>query len=148
MKRDSKPVLLDVSTLVALGWQSHPFHTLITERMERQKGPWFTCAISQLGFIRLSANPAVTKAVVTAMQAARLLVQITRDAAHQFAAEVIPIQGSAAMSAFDRVLGSQQVTDAYLLALSAQHGATFLTLDSRLATLAENIADLEVLRQH
>jgi uncharacterized protein len=148
MKKDSKPVLVDVNVLVALGWESHPFHTLVAERMERQLGPWFTCALTQLGFIRLSANPAVTKAVVTASQAARLLAQITRDQYHQFASELIPVQGSAATAAFDRVLGSQQVTDAYLLAMAAQHGACFLTLDTRLTALAENIADLEVLRPH
>jgi hypothetical protein len=116
--------------------------------MERQHGPWFTCALTQLGFIRLSANPAVTKAVVTAGQAVRLLAQMTRDADHQFATELVPVQGSAPTAAFDRTLGSQQVTDAYLLAMAAQNGACFLTLDSRLTALAEKIADLEVLRPH
>lgn len=148
MKKVSKPVLLDVNVLIALGWESHSFHSLVAERMERQQGPWYTCAITQLGFIRLSANPAVTKAVVTATQAARLLAQMTRDKDHQFASELVPVEGSPAMAAFDRVLGSQQVTDAYLLALAARHGACFLTTDSRLAHLAENIADLEILRPH
>jgi predicted nucleic acid-binding protein len=116
--------------------------------MERQQGPWFTCALTQLGFIRLSANPAVTKAVVTPSQAARLLGLMTRDTYHQFAAELIPVKASAAIDAFDRTLGSQQVTDAYLLAIAAQHGACFLTLDSRLTALAERVADVEVLRPH
>jgi toxin-antitoxin system PIN domain toxin len=148
MKKDSKPVLLDVNVLLALAWQSHQFHSLVTDRMERQHGPWFTCAITQLGFIRLSANPVVTKAVVTASQAARLLAQMARDSDHRFAAELIPIEGSASMAAFDRTLGYQQVTDAYLLAMAAQHGATFLTLDTRVGPLAENIADFEILRPH
>jgi uncharacterized protein len=148
MKRDSKPVLVDVNVLIALGWESHPFHTLVAERMERQLGAWYTCALTQLGFIRLSANPAVTKAVVTASQATRLLAQITRDQYHQFASELIPVQASTAVAAFDRVLGSQQVTDAYLLAMAAQHGACFLTLDTRVTPLAENMAELELLRPH
>jgi toxin-antitoxin system PIN domain toxin len=148
MKKDSRPVLLDVNVLIALGWESHPFHSIALERMERQNGTWFTCAISQLGFIRLSANPAVTKAVVTAAQAARLLARMMRDAHHQFASELVPAENSAAMGAFDRVLGSQQVTDAYLLALAANHGACFLTFDNRITALAQNIAELEVLRPH
>ncbi len=147
MKKDSKPVLVDVNVLVALGWQSHPFHSLVTDRMERQNGPWYTCTITELGFIRLSANPAVTHAVVTASQAARLLTQMTRDSFHRFASELAPLQGSAGMAAFDRVLGSQQVTDAYLLALAGQHGARFLTTDTRVGALAENIAEVEILRQ-
>jgi predicted nucleic acid-binding protein len=76
------------------------------------------------------------------------MAQITRDSYHHFASELIPVQASAAMAAFDRTLGSQQVTDAYLLAIAAQHGACFLTLDARVATLAETIAELEVLRPH
>jgi toxin-antitoxin system PIN domain toxin len=146
MKKDSKPVLLDVNVLLALGWESHPFHSVAIERMERQHGTWFTCTISQLGFIRLSANPAVTKAVVSASQAARLLARMTRDAHHQFASEVVPAENSSSMGAFERVLGSQQITDAYLLTLSAYHGACFLTFDNKLAPLAQNIAELEVLQ--
>jgi predicted nucleic acid-binding protein len=107
MKKDSKPVLVDVNVLLALGWQSHPFPSLVSDRMERQNGPWLTCAITEMGFIRLSANPAVTHAVVTAAQAARLLAQMTRDSFHRFASEISPTQSSAAMVAFDRVLGSQ-----------------------------------------
>jgi predicted nucleic acid-binding protein len=121
---------------------------MVAERMERQLGTWYTCAISQLGFIRLSSNPAVIKAVVTASQAASFLEQITRDEYHQFASELVPIADSGAKVAFDRTLGLQQVTDAYLLAMAARHGAVFLTLDTRLKALAENIAELEVLRQH
>jgi toxin-antitoxin system PIN domain toxin len=148
MKKDSRPVLLDVNVLVALGWVSHPFHTLVTERMERQHGPWYTCTVTQLGFVRLSANPAVTKAVVTASQAARLLARITRDSHHKFLSDMIPVEASAPMAAFDRVIGPQQVTDAYLLALAAQNGASFLTLDARITNLAANVAELEVLRPH
>jgi toxin-antitoxin system PIN domain toxin len=148
MKKDSRPVLLDVNVLVALGWTSHPFHTLVTERMERQHGPWFTCALTQLGFIRLSANPAVTQAVVTAGQAARLMAQMTKDPGHRFLGGMIPVEASGSIAAFDRVLGPQQVTDAYLLALAAQNGAALLTTDGRMAALAENLADLEVLRPH
>jgi toxin-antitoxin system PIN domain toxin len=147
MMKASKPVLLDVNVLVALGWQSHPFHALVYERMERQHGPWFTCALTQLGFIRLSANPAVTRAVVTASQAAGLLARLVRDEHHRFAPEVVPLQ-TAALASYERLLGSQQVTDAYLLAISAQHGATFLTLDSRVTAVARKVADLEVLQPY
>jgi hypothetical protein len=35
MKKDSKPVLVDVNVLLALGWQSHPFPSLVSDRMEQ-----------------------------------------------------------------------------------------------------------------
>lgn len=148
MKKDSNPVLLDVNVLVALGWSSHPFHSLVTERMERQNGPWFTCAITQLGFIRLSANPAVTKAVVSPSMAADLLIRMARDRHHAFLPELLPIQESAALAGFQRAMGPQQVTDVFLLAMAARNGASFLTLDARLTNLAAGLADLEVLRPH
>jgi toxin-antitoxin system PIN domain toxin len=148
MKKDSDPVLLDVSVLVALGWTSHPFHSIVAARMERQNGPWSTCALTQLGFIRLSANPAVTKAAVTASQAAVLLGRITRDPHHRFLPDLVPVEESAVLAAFQRVLGPQQVTDAFLLALAARNGARLLTLDTRLTNLAAGVADLEVLPQH
>ena len=45
---------------------------------------------------------------------------------------------------FDHLLGHQQVTDAYLLALAAAHDAVLLTLDRRLAPPAGGGADIEV----
>jgi toxin-antitoxin system PIN domain toxin len=146
MKKDSKPVLLDVNVLIALGWSSHAFHSLVTERMERQNGPWFTCTITQLGFMRLSANPAVTKAAVSPGLAADLLARLTRDRHHQFLPELVPAAASATLAGFRRAVGPQQVTDAFLLALAGHSGASFLTLDARLTNLAVGLADLEILR--
>jgi predicted nucleic acid-binding protein len=74
------------------------------------------------------------------------MAQMTKDPGHRFLDGMIPVESSASIAAFDRVLGPQQVTDAYLLALAAQNGAALLTTDGRMAALAENIADLEVLR--
>jgi toxin-antitoxin system PIN domain toxin len=146
MTKVSDPILVDVNILMALGWASHPHHPLVTARIERQHGPWFTCALTELGFIRLSANPVVTKAVVSAGQAARLLARITTDSFHRFAPEIVPLEAATATATFDRVLGPHQVTGAYLLALAAKHKACFLTLDSRFEALAKGVADLEILR--
>ncbi len=148
MKKDSEPVLLDVGVLVALGWSSHPNHTLVMDRMERQNGPWHTCVITQLGFVRLSVNPAVTKSSVTASLASELLMRMMRDRHHSFLSDSIPVESTASMNIFQRVMGPKQVVDAYLLSLAARNGARFLTLDTHLAQVAEGVTDLEVLRAH
>ena len=43
---------------------------------------WATCALTQLGFLRLSSNPAYTSAHATPREAAALLGQPTTHAAH------------------------------------------------------------------
>jgi predicted nucleic acid-binding protein len=39
-------------------------------------------------------------------------------------------------SRFEKILGSRQLTDAYLLMLARRHNATFVTFDTRLKNLA------------
>ena len=54
----TKRLLLDINALLALGWSNHPFHRPVRERLLRMPCPWATCALVQLGFLRLSMNPA------------------------------------------------------------------------------------------
>ena len=46
---------------------------------------------------------------------------------------------------FERILGSKQVTDAYLLWLARQYRAKFLTFDAKLRALATNDNEIEIL---
>ena len=59
MKKESSSLyLLDANVLLALAWPNHQFHAAATRAMGRSRGRWATCALTQLGFIRLSSNPA------------------------------------------------------------------------------------------
>src|SRR5512137_2417140 len=80
----ASPMLLDVNVLVALAWPNHQFHRLARGRLERSREPWATCALTQLGFIRLSSNPAVVGISKTPLEAAALLAQFLRDPQHVY----------------------------------------------------------------
>ena len=57
---ESRPLLLDVNALLALAWPNHQFHRTVLSRLERRPAPeWATCALTQLGFVRLSSNPTI-----------------------------------------------------------------------------------------
>ena len=124
-------LLLDVNALVALAWPNHQFHHAVVSRLERRPAPrWATCALTQLGFVRLSSNPAVVGVRRTPYQALDLLAALVGDDRHGYL-ESLPALSEAARQ-FRLLLGHQQVTDAYLLAVASKNDAVLLTLDQRL----------------
>ena len=128
---ERRPLLLDVNALVALAWPNHQFHRAVVARLDRRTAPhWATCALTQLGFVRLSSNPAVVGVRRTPAQAVDLLAELVRDRRHRYL-EICPALPSVA-ARFRLLLGHQQVTDAYLIAIAAANDAVLLTLDRRL----------------
>lgn len=128
---ENRPLLLDVNALMALAWPNHQFHTAILKRLEKRPIPrWATCALTQLGFVRLSSNPTIVEVRKRPAEAVALLEDLTRDQRHVYL-ETLPALPHAA-SFFRHILGHQQVTDAYLLAVADANGATLLTLDGRI----------------
>ena len=146
MKRAaSKLLLLDVNVLLALAWPNHQFHDVATTRLTESNSRWATCALTQLDFIRLSANPAVVGSAVTAAEAAALLAEMTADRRHEFLDRLPAPASKGWATALDRVLGYRQTTDAYLLRLAEMAGAALVTFDARLPALAGEAAAVEVL---
>jgi toxin-antitoxin system PIN domain toxin len=81
--------LLDVNVLLALAWPNHQHHGAAHAWFHREAGRgWATCALTQLGFIRLSSNPAYTPAPATPRAAATLLGQLTAHSAHDYWADL------------------------------------------------------------
>ena len=65
-------LLLDVNALLALAWPNHQFHRAVVARLDTRPSPrWATCALTQLGFVRLSSNPAVVEMRQTPARARR-----------------------------------------------------------------------------
>lgn len=104
---------------------------------------WATCALTQLGFVRLSSNPAIVGVRKTPLEALGLLAEMVGDAQHVYI-EPLPALPAAAPH-FRRLLGHQQVTDAYLLAVVEASGARLLTLDRRILPPATARSLVEVL---
>ena len=132
MASSERRLLLDVNALVALAWSNHQYHRAVLSRLERRPAPdWATCALTQLGFVRLSSNPAVVGVRRTPAQALDLLSELVDDGRHSYL-ESLPALPEAG-TYFRRLLGHQQVTDAYLLAIATMNDAVLLTLDRRIA---------------
>jgi toxin-antitoxin system PIN domain toxin len=140
---ENRALLLDVNALLALAWPNHQFHAAVLARLERRPAPrWATCALTQLGFVRLSSNPKIVEVRKTPAESVALLTELISDKQHTYL-EALPALPLTA-SVFRHLLGHQQVTDAYLLAVAAANGATLLTLDRRLVPPGTMRAHLEL----
>jgi hypothetical protein len=143
MKKDSSNlVLLDVNVLLALAWPNHQFHAAAVRAIETKRSRWATCALTQLGFIRLSSNPSVIPGAKSPAECAALLEAMVSDPLHVYFDCLPPVAGSTIVRG---LLGHNQVTDAYLLHLAHGHDAVFMTFDKRLLSLAAAGQRVEVL---
>ncbi|MGC2473108.1 MAG: TA system VapC family ribonuclease toxin [Candidatus Sulfotelmatobacter sp.] len=142
--------LLDVNVLIALSWPGHEFHEVTQKWFGRnaQKG-WATCPLVEASFVRILSNPAFSVHAVTPKEAVHVLGLNTSHPAHQFWADDLPLADGLTMFK-DRLVGHQQVTDAYLLALATHRKGKLATLDKRLAGLVEESgpggANIEMVR--
>ena len=143
MGSEDRPLLLDVNALLALAWPNHQFHTAIVTRLEKTPARWATCALTQLGFVRLSSNPKIMEVRKTPAEAVDLLADLTRDQQHVYLDSLPAVSQVARL--FRPLLGHQQVTDAYLLGVAETHSATLLTLDRRMAPVGRTQAHVEIL---
>jgi toxin-antitoxin system PIN domain toxin len=145
MKKASSDLLLpDVNVLLAIAWPNHQFHAAaITALSSRNR--WATCALTQLGFIRLSSNPAVIATAKSPHEAAGLLADFVADSLHVYLDSLPAPASKDCREAFARLLGHQQVTDAYLLRLAAANGAVLVTFDRRLESVAGGAARVKIL---
>ncbi len=114
--------LVDINLLLAVGWESHEHH--------REAKAWLTgvkrfatCAITELGFLRVSMSPgyrAEFSSAVAVMAAIRKLNSAV------FLAGDISIEQLPVLPRY------QETTDAWLVALARQHNLQFATLDEAL----------------
>lgn len=145
-KRGGAPsLLLDVNVLLALAWPNHQFHTAAVQRLDASNETWATCALTQIGFIRLSANPAVVGAAKTPAEAAGLLWKMVQDTRHRYLSDLPSPAADSFRPAFARLVSYRQVTDTYLAALAEHSGAKLLTFDARLAATMASPSHVELL---
>lgn len=138
-----KTALLDTNVLLALAWPSHQHHAEAHGwfAAHAMRG-WATCAFTQLGFIRLSSNPAYTPDAVAPQDAAALLKQWTRLKGHRFWTSPPADE----VSIFARAIGHQQVNDAWLVEVARQNAGRLVTLDTRLPVHALKAGQVEVIK--
>jgi predicted nucleic acid-binding protein len=110
--------LLDVSTLLAWLWSDHEFHRRV---MAWQRGKTVaTCPLTELGFLRISSQPAFG---ATLEEARELLA-----AWHQ-RVKPEPVPCDLAVLESQRAPVSSKTTDFYLASLAEKRGMAWATLD-------------------
>ena len=110
--------LLDVSALMALLWETHEFNERVTRWQENQS--LAVCPISELGFLRISTQPAFG---LSPAEARRLLREWKNARKPLFVpCDLTPLEG-------DEPPTSGKTTDFYLTSLAAKHGMKWAMLD-------------------
>jgi toxin-antitoxin system PIN domain toxin len=127
--------LLDVNVLIALLWPPHEAHARAQRWFaQNARHGWATCAMTQGGFVRIVSNPIFSRRAVSPRDALEVLSGSLQHPAHHFWTEDIGV--TEALAHFGRrLLGHQQITDAYLLGLAIQKKGRLATLDTSLSSL-------------
>lgn len=107
--------------------------------------------MTEAGYIRIVSNPAFSRDAVTPVQALTLLHENAKSRNHQFWADDISAQEALGRFA-KRLVGHQQVTDAYLLALAIRREGMLVSFDAGITELLEDktrqTGSLEILGSH
>jgi uncharacterized protein len=120
--------LFDVNVLLALLQPDHVhFERAQSWWNANQQRGWASCPLTQNGFVRIVSQQSYRKPLPTPEAVIRLAEQTERTD-HVFWPDDISIADTAA---FDRsgILGPNQITDAYLLALAVRNDGRLATLD-------------------
>lgn len=127
--------LLDVNVLVALLDASHLHHGAATAWLAAHaRLGWASCPLTQNGCLRILSLPSYPNPQPAASVAQRL-GQAVADASHAFWPDAFSLLDEGRLL-WDRVLGSRQVTDAYLLALATANAGRLVTFDRGIAAEA------------
>ncbi len=120
--------LLDVNVLIALLDEAHVHHRLARDWLSRNiRFGWASCPLTQNGCIRILSQAAYPGALAPAAVADRLALA-TATRWHEFWPDAVSLLDPKLID-WKAILGSRQVTDAYLLALAVSRNARFVTFD-------------------
>src|SRR6266699_2210499 len=134
-------VLLDVNVIIALLDPDHAFHERAHEWWAiNAKSGWASCPITENGVVRVMSNPAYSSSAhFTPGDLISRLRTFARQTDHEFWPDDISLRDGAVF-AVERIHGSQQVADLYLLALAAKHNGKLATFDKAIPVSAVRTA--------
>ncbi len=125
--------LLDLNVLIALAWTNHPHHALAASWFRRGGGlAWASTPATEMGFVRLSCNPLIVAARVTASESSGLLTALRSREDHEF----WPDATQASTVDWSRTTAHRHVPDTHLVAVARAHHGLVATLDRGLAERA------------
>jgi uncharacterized protein len=126
-------LLLDVNVLVALLDEGHVHHAIAQALLQKPKLKIATCALTENGVLRVMNLPGYSAYGPVGFEPIHKQLQLLRkDIDHQFWPCDISLSDATKVQ-WDRVMGHNQITDVYLLALAVRHGGALATLDTRIS---------------
>lgn len=136
--------LLDVNVLIALFDQDHVFHERAHLWLEANAGKGIaTCPLTENGVVRVISHPKYSSAFILAPRdVIQRLSGFCEAQDHAFWPDDVSLKDSGLFQ-LDRILGTRQVTDVYLLGLAVRHGGRLVTFDEGITIKAVHDAKLE-----
>ena len=121
-------VLFDVNALIALVDAEHIHHNVVHAWWApNQSAGWATCPLTENGLARIMSQSGYKNLVTTAF-AIGLLAEQMGETDHAFWPDDVSLRDSTLFDS-SSILGPNQVTDVYLLALAVKHSGRLVTLD-------------------
>jgi uncharacterized protein len=120
--------LLDVNVLLARFDSEHTHHDRARLWLSQNGNQgWASCPLTENGFARIVAQPRYRRPI-TVPEAISLLRAQVGLAGHEFWPDDVSVADA---NIFDptRILGPNQITDLYLLALAVKNGGRLVTFD-------------------
>jgi toxin-antitoxin system PIN domain toxin len=132
----SRNNLLDLNVLVALIEPDHVHHQKAQGWFNSsRKGVFSLCPLTEAGFLRVTANPGFRPGPRTMPQAIAILQAFKGHPDHLYLSiEKSWVEVTAGFAR--RIVGHQQVTDAYLLGLAIRENGVLVTFDKGILHLA------------
>lgn len=137
--------LLDVNVWIALLDEAHVHHSTALAFLQMPSIQIATCPLIENGVIRVLNLPGYsTLGPVGFEKVSRKLQEICADLDHEFWSDSVSLRLDGLVN-WSRVLGHNQITDVYLLALAMANEGCLATLDHRVAlstvwgTTAQNL---------
>lgn len=129
-------LLLDVNVLVALMDEAHIHHAVAQNLVVQPKLKIATCALTENGVLRVLNLPSYSTYGPAGFElVSTQLAQLCGDTDHEFWPCDVTLRDESKID-WSRVMGHNQITDVYLLALAVKHGGALATLDHRVALSA------------
>jgi toxin-antitoxin system PIN domain toxin len=129
--------LLDINVLIALLDADHVFHERAHTWWATNAGRgWASCPLTENGVVRIMCNPGYSRKIrLVSSELIRRLASFAANSDHDFWADDLSLRDKAHFVA-DRIHGSRQVTDIYLLGLAASRAARLVSFDANIPVSA------------
>ena len=135
-------VLFDVNFLIAIVDEAHEHHGKAHEWWAANLSDgWATCPQTENGMVRIMSQSRY-KTPVSATFAIDLLSEQIAETDHAFWRDDLSLRDNGYFNP-DRILGPNQITDAYLLALAVKNGGRLATFDQSVTLSAVRRAEMQ-----